>query len=359
MEYHCAGSANDPNFADAEAVLDDLAINLPDVVVIKHMKSPDVWDMWGQQLCRRMGFPEAQLAKGPIVWAAGRLVGDHVGLKSYSERVYGRCCQKDQRDLHMLAQENLRLCSTALNAQADREKERKQLSSQEAAAKEQAAGLAEMVKEKEAALGEAQKQWQTYTDAARVCLKRLDMGDVEKVLQAREIKPPLSLQKLAKFVVRVLWGDDDTMPTSQALLSPGAFDKLSHWLADAEAASPLFGKEHSQRQAVGALLARALLPMQREPGAEEKLKAAMAVPEAIGSPEGQLENALEAWCRGIYSLCNWTGLNQYRDDLAAQKVLLTQHAEAEARSAEISASVVSLGVMIQEASDPYDPEPTE
>ena len=40
MEYHCAGSANDPNFADAEAVLDDLAINLPDVVVIKHMKSP-------------------------------------------------------------------------------------------------------------------------------------------------------------------------------------------------------------------------------------------------------------------------------------------------------------------------------
>jgi len=38
MEYHIAGLANDPNFADAESVLDDLAMNLPDVTVRKHMR---------------------------------------------------------------------------------------------------------------------------------------------------------------------------------------------------------------------------------------------------------------------------------------------------------------------------------
>ena len=38
MEFHIAGLANDANFADAEAVLDDLAMNLPDVTVRKHMR---------------------------------------------------------------------------------------------------------------------------------------------------------------------------------------------------------------------------------------------------------------------------------------------------------------------------------
>ena len=37
-EFHIAGLANDPNFADAEVVLDDLAMNLPDVTVRKHMR---------------------------------------------------------------------------------------------------------------------------------------------------------------------------------------------------------------------------------------------------------------------------------------------------------------------------------
>ena len=40
MEFHVAGSADDPNYADAEAVLDDLSTNLPEVTVFKHMKAP-------------------------------------------------------------------------------------------------------------------------------------------------------------------------------------------------------------------------------------------------------------------------------------------------------------------------------
>ena len=36
-EFHIAGSANDPNFADAEAILDDLATNLPFVTVKKYV----------------------------------------------------------------------------------------------------------------------------------------------------------------------------------------------------------------------------------------------------------------------------------------------------------------------------------
>ena len=38
MEFHIAGRANDPNYADAECILDDLAMNLPDVIVKKHMR---------------------------------------------------------------------------------------------------------------------------------------------------------------------------------------------------------------------------------------------------------------------------------------------------------------------------------
>ena len=39
MEFHIAGKANDPNYADAESILDDLAMNLPDVTVKKHMRT--------------------------------------------------------------------------------------------------------------------------------------------------------------------------------------------------------------------------------------------------------------------------------------------------------------------------------
>jgi len=43
------------------------------------------------------------LLQGPIVWAAGRLIGDHTETKAYTNRVYGRCQEKDPRDLGTLA----------------------------------------------------------------------------------------------------------------------------------------------------------------------------------------------------------------------------------------------------------------
>ena len=39
-EFHLAGKANDPAVADAEVVIQDLAMNLPDITLVSHIKDP-------------------------------------------------------------------------------------------------------------------------------------------------------------------------------------------------------------------------------------------------------------------------------------------------------------------------------
>lgn len=39
-EFHVAGRANDPELAEAEAIIEDLAMNLPDVTLVRHIKDP-------------------------------------------------------------------------------------------------------------------------------------------------------------------------------------------------------------------------------------------------------------------------------------------------------------------------------
>jgi len=363
MEYHCAGSANDPNFADAEAILDDLAMNLPDVAVIKHMKAPKEWDTWGQHLCRRMGFPEADLARGPIIWGAGRLVGDHIALKSYAERVYGRCCQKDQRDLHMLAQENLRLCCDADAAQQQREQELAELTAKEAELGAEVENLAASLAEKGEALKAAKAEWDALTEAAKVCIERLDVESMKKVLKQADPQPPLHLRKLGNFVVRAAWQQEGaaSSSTTQALLAPDALDVLRSWISDEKGVSPLFKMTQKERQGLATTLRRALqtdvTSNASDPAVEERLKKPMTLPDVSSDPVEQLSNTLCAWCRAVFGLCTWASLPQYKEDLDSHQAIGLQHAEAEVKAAEAAASVISLGVLIRDKSDPYDPVP--
>jgi len=356
MEYHIAGAANDPNYADAEAILDDLEMNLPDIKAVKHMKVPADWESFASQLCRKMGFPEQELVKGPIVWAAGRCVGNHIALKNFSERVYGRCCSKDQRDLHMLAQENLRLCTQANEEQEQRKKDLESLHAEAEAAEARVEETKAVLDQTKTSLEVGQKEWETFTEAAQVCLKRLDAAEMHKVLRRSEPKPSMALSKLGKMVVRMAWANSGAT-TTEALCSDDALEVLTKWVSDANVASPIFHMDKQQRAETSNLARRAVTSLAADGPTEDQLKTPMAIPVAQSAPEGQLENALRAWCRGVICLCSWANIDGYKQSLESLQQVSDNHAGAEAKADEVASAVLTLDQAIKANSDPHDPQP--
>jgi len=363
MEFHLAGSANDPNYADAEALLDDLSTNLPQVTVTKHMKDPEKWDEWARRLCRRMGFPEKQLAQGPIIWAAGRAIGNQIDIKSYTEKVYGRCVTRDQRDLHMLAQENLRLCNRADAAQAERQQELQKMLAEDEVSQTKVTEIRDEFEEKRKALDEGKEIWTENTEAAQVCLGRLDRDKIVKALHRSDPKPSTACCKLARFVVRVAWPETPDIRATEALSQCGCLDLLKQWLTAEEGASPLFNMEPQQRQVTAGLMKRALADLTDGSAGDSSKTTEKAIVIKTPPPvddEGQLlEDALRVWCQAVLGLCGWAAITQYRDDLASVSGMEEELLAREARAEEVKSAVVQLEYALKVNSDPYDPTPEE
>ena len=102
--------------------------------------------------------------------------------------------------------------------------------------------------------------------------------------------------------------------------------------------------------------------------AEEKLKTPMGIPAATTAPEDPalshcrvliwvggvqetVENALRAWCRAIFGLASWPGLEKFKTDVQSYAEVSAECSKVEAEVAEVEAAVVRLDMEIKANSD--------
>jgi len=264
---------------------------------------------------------------------------------------------KDQRDLHTLAQENLRLCKNAEAAQLRRQEELTELLAAEESSKTSLESLEATLEAKAEGIKESQQFWASHTEAARECLGRLKQQALQEVMHRAEPKPTVACCKLARFVARVAWPDTEQTAT-EALGQDGALQLLCTWVTEEECASPLFTMEPPQRQAIGVLMRRAMSDMSdgQDSTKASTTAAPAAVPPPSDDPAQQLDDALRAWCRAVLTLSGWTSVNQYREDLKSLAELQEKVITMEAKAAEVAVSVITHEVSIKTNSDPYDPD---
>jgi len=209
-------------------------------------------------------------------------------------------------------------------------------------------------------------------------ISKIDFQASILLLKRPDPKPTLGLQKVAKFVVRTVWGP--SMATTLALSQPDCIDKLTQWLSEAKAASPLFGMTKAERGTLSNILQRALVdiaadqaeleafkePQKRLTPKPGKAKAAggggggdhMGGDEpAVETLEASFEAALRSWCRSIYGLLHWPGLDSFSEDLVTYNKVSALLEGAEATAREMEAIGVSIKHELETNCDPYDPRP--
>lgn len=116
--------------------------------------------------------------------------------------------------------------------------------------------------------------------------------------------------------------------------------------------------DKAKRAEVAGLARRAVTSLATETQlSDDQLLTPMVTPAAESSPEGQLENALRAWCRAVICLCSWGNIDGYKQSQQSLQSVCDDHAAAEAKAAEVTSAVLTLDQTIKANSDPHDPQP--
>merc|ERR1712166_246250 len=346
-EFHLAGKANDPAVADAEVVIQDLAMNLPDITLVSHIKDPDQWPQWSVELCQRMGFDEATYAAGPIIWASGRIVGDHSDLKLLTQRIYGRCQTKDYAELEVLAQENLRLCKERDAKQAERQARLTGLREEETTASARIGVLTKQLEELKPVLERAVKHWESTTHNASVLVQKMcESGALRTALESES--PSRKMRKLVTLICRAM-APESKDPVSILVNSVASPDQMNKWM-QIEPPSVLLSRDSASLSKLAATLKRAAQDLAQSASEDSAKK-----PPAEWD-EGP-EPALQHWCEAVVKLSEWDGLSKFGEQLLIQQSAQAELLQSEANLAVVLQQVDQMEVEIEDASDPYDAVP--
>jgi len=313
-------------------------MNLPDVSLVTHIKDPAVWDTWSIDLCQRLGFDENKHSTGPIIWAAGRIIGNDSSLKEYTRRIYGRCITKDYDELEVLAKENLRLCLERDDAQAERKNQLgvlQQAKIDNAALTEQLEAKCEAIHQDIASLA---ADWQLRSSLA-VSVEHLEMLLQQAVTAA---SPSVGLRKLMTFVSRVYQQGAAAVALSALYADPDTAKGLCDWLAY-DAPSPLLLLQRDD-----AATKQILCAIKR---AREDLSAHSTVPSG-DLPE--IEAVLLAWCGAVQSLLEWPAIAKLADSLDSEKILSTQHDSVLLKQTDLQIQISEIQIEIAANADAYD-----
>jgi len=333
-EFHVAGRANDPELAEAEAIIEDLAMNLPDVTLVRHIKDPEQWASWSSELCQRMGFDENRYGAGPIVWSAGRIIGATQQLKEWAKRIYGRCVTKEYDELEVLSQENLRLCLAANKAQAERQTLSEELCAQITTLKEAKCAVGEQLNSAKKSVEEHSIMWNGATSAASKALCALkDSGELLKQAEA----PSRQLSKLLTLVSRVVTPKAETPPPlSHFVQDSTSLDCLIGWL-DCNFPSPMLKMGQEEVSRIKPLLNRAF--------------------ENEGGADGTPEKALELWCHAVHKLSGCPSIAKLSAGLDTMNSTEKELEENHKKVAELQAQLSCILDEIADNSDPCDVQP--
>eukprot|EP00658_Telonema_sp_P-2_P056448 TRINITY_DN44893_c0_g1_i1.p1 TRINITY_DN44893_c0_g1~~TRINITY_DN44893_c0_g1_i1.p1 ORF type:complete len:460 (+),score=133.53 TRINITY_DN44893_c0_g1_i1:100-1479(+) len=335
--FHLAGRANDPAVADAESVIQDLCMNLPRISLVPHIKDPAVWDQWSTELCQRLGFDENKHATGPIIWSAGRIIGDATTLKAYVRRIYGRCITKEYEELQVLARENLRLCLARDKAQAARK-------SQVAELRDQSASLSHQI---ESLQTESHQANQTVSCLAAewdarvaVSLDKLD-HELPKVLQRDKLS--VELHKLLKLVSRVYQQGQSPRSLSALYGDEGTAQGLIGWL-NYNTPSPLLTLQSDDEATteVLKLLTRACHDLSAHDD------------HASESEECDLARDLRSWCHSVQAVLNWEGLANFAEALVARRRVAGEFEAVVTQQEALACRIEEITEQIAVHSDPCD-----
>jgi hypothetical protein len=109
-EFYIAGSANDPDFAEAELLADRLIKTHHNTSVIKDMRHPCEWEEFRKMIAQQRGFSLHLPAKSIVIWRRdGKLIG---GVKEFSLMVktaYDIVLDVDRDLIRRITEENVRV----------------------------------------------------------------------------------------------------------------------------------------------------------------------------------------------------------------------------------------------------------
>jgi len=355
MEFHLAGKADDPAVADAEIVIEDLAMNLPDITLVSHIKDPEQWPQWAVELCQRMGFDESTYASGPIIWAAGRIVGDHSDLKVLTQRVYGRCQTKDYAELEILAQENLRLCKERDSLQAGRQERLKTLREEESALDGRIGTLTTRLEELGPQLDRAVSSWNEMTGKAGALVGQLsESGALSEALQSEN--PSRKLRKLVTLICRAM-APDSKEPVSVIINSSASATQMAKWLQlDPPSVLLSSGQDAASLARLVATLKRAATSLE-QPSAAAAAKAPSKDPAVDSVQTADPEPALQLWCEAVVKLATWEGLSKFAEQLTIQQQAQAELVTSQENFTVLQQQVTQVEAEIEANSDKYDAAP--
>ena len=109
-EYYIAGSADDPDFAEAELLADRLIKAHVKISIIKDMRHPCEWEEFRKVIAQQRGFSLHLPPKSIVIWRKdGKLIGGVKELADILRTSYDIVLDVDRELIDRVTQENIQV----------------------------------------------------------------------------------------------------------------------------------------------------------------------------------------------------------------------------------------------------------